>query len=148
MKAVCISGGPHCLTLLPSFSLRSSGCPLVRARLRPAQSRVFRIHHQPLPSGMLGFKSTNVNQHSRNALVRWWGASLVHCRSKQIMYTVEPACKVGGFVQQKLTIQEGFCCLTLQPGILIKNMIIWDLLELTLHPFWPYISGSYKRAPL
>ena len=49
--------------------------------------------------------------------------------------TVEPACKVLGFVQQKLTIQEGFCCLTLQPSIIIKNMVIWDLLELTLHPF-------------
>ena len=49
--------------------------------------------------------------------------------------TVEPACKVLGFVQRKLTIQEGFCCLTLQPSIIIKNMVIWDLLELTLHPF-------------
>ena len=49
--------------------------------------------------------------------------------------TVEPACKVRGFVQQKLTIQEGFCSLTLQPSIIIKDMVIWDLLELTLYPF-------------
>ena len=31
--------------------------------------------------------------------------------------------------------QVKICCLTLQPSIIIKNMVIWDQLELTLHPF-------------
>ena len=51
------------------------------------------------------------------------------------MNTVEPACKVLGFVQQKLTIQQGFCCLTLQPSIFVNKMATWGLLKLTLHPF-------------
>ena len=63
------------------------------------------------------------------------GPQMVKLIDRSSEYTVEPACKVLGFVQQKLTIQEGFCCLTLQPSIIIKNMVIWDLLELTLHPF-------------
>ena len=36
--------------------------------------------------------------------------------------TVEPACKVLGFVLQKLNKQEGFCCLTLQPSIFVNEM--------------------------
>ena len=74
-------------------------------------------------SGVLeGHLSKVDTAHSRN-----W--------ADHVPYTVEPACKVLGFVQQKLTIQQGFCCLTLQPSIIINNMVIWDLLELTLHPF-------------
>ena len=62
--------------------------------------------------------------------------------------TVEPACKVRGFVQEKLTIQEGYDWLTLLKGISIINIPIWDQAKLTLYPFWPYISGSYMRAAL
>ena len=62
--------------------------------------------------------------------------------------TVRPACKVRGFVQEKLTIQEGFSTLTLEQGNFIMFMPLWCYAKLTLHPFWPYISGSYKRGRL
>ena len=49
--------------------------------------------------------------------------------------TVRPACKVLGFVQEKLTTQEGFSALTLEQGNLIMFMPIWYYAKLTLHPF-------------
>ena len=49
--------------------------------------------------------------------------------------TMRPACKVRGFVQEKLTIQEGFSALTLEQGNFIMFMPIWYYAKLTLHPF-------------
>ena len=39
--------------------------------------------------------------------------------------TVGPACKFRGFVQEKLTLQEGFSSLTLEQGNIIMNMPVW-----------------------
>ena len=50
--------------------------------------------------------------------------------------TVRPACKVRGFVQEKLTIQEGFSALTLEQGNFIMFMPLWYYAKLTSHPEW------------
>ena len=87
---------------------------------------LLRKSHMVQDSGRIRVRDLSLT----TSLYRMWG-----CPKGTNESTVEPTCKVRGVVQQKLTIQEGFCCLTLQPNIIIKNMIIWDLLELTLHPF-------------
>ena len=60
---------------------------------------------------------------------------LLQTDPRQKADTVWPACKVRGFVQEKLTIQEGFSTLTLEQGNFIMFMPIWYYAKLTLHPF-------------
>ena len=95
-----------------------------------------------------GAKHANLTTYGDPGLLFRMGLKCCRISLETYVSAVDPACKVRGFVHWNLTIQPGFCWLTSQQGIFTIHFPFWDQVKLTLNPFWPYISGSYKRARL
>ena len=67
-----------------------------------------------------GAKHANLTTYGNPGLLFRMGLKCCRISLETYVSAVDPACKVRGFVHWNLTIQPGFCWLTLQQGISTK----------------------------